>query len=1074
MGLLTAFARNRVFANLAMCAIMVAGLLAGTVMVREDMPEMDLDTIVISVAYDGADPEEVEEGISRKVEDAIDGLEGVDEYTSTSAEGASTTTVTVTDGYDADRLLDRVRNEVESINSFPEDAERPSVYRPSIQHAVISLGLVSDMDEARLKEWADTVKKELQRLPGVSQVNLSGTRAYEISVEISQDVLRKYNLTLDEVADVIAGDSLNRFGGTLKTTAEDIRLRTMGRKYTGQELGSIKVVSGTNGQTLLLRDLANIKDGFTQNELSIRANGKPAVMLNILAGEEDAIDIADRVIQYREEKNAQLPDGSEIIILSDNTESIRANLDTLYSNAAMGLVFVFILLWLFMDTRISFWAGMGIPVSLLGGLALVHFLGISLNKVTLFGLIMVLGIVADDAIVVGEAIFFHRKNGASPMGAISKGVAEVGLPVLAAVATTMVAFLPLYHIEGVMGKFIVALPTAVICCLLVSLVECLTILPAHLSDLPETGRRKSGQNRLRAMVSGFHKKSIASMDMAAERIYLPLLRMGVRHRYLFVSLCLSFVMACLGLVAGGHIKFNVFPDKAASIVTATVEFPEGTPFETTRAAVARIEAAALTAAQTFDTLSGGALVQHRLATVGQEAGEKMGHSDTASPHVGGVRISLADPGKSGVHSDEFITAWEKACGTIPGARVLEIGASEAGPPGAPVEICLQGNNLDQMGAAAERIKAELRTIEGVSQVFDDNAPGKNELKLRLKPEARYLGVTTEDLAREIQQACYGALALKIQRDNDEVDVYVRLTDAERRSRNTLEELKIKAGGNTWVPLSAVADMAYGPGPAAIVRKDGYRQIKVSANVDTAKIVAGEVISTLEKGVFKEIRAAYPDTAIVLDGDAKRSAESFGSLYLWVPVSIMAMFVIIAAIFRSYIQPFLIMLTIPFGLVGAVVGHLVMGHMLSMLSVFGMVALAGVVVNDAIVLIERVNMNLARGMEFFESVYQGGVRRFRAVMLTSISTVGGLLPLILETSQHAQQLIPMGISLAFGVAFATVLTLVLLPCLMVIINDIRYLFSGGFFNRNIRRNTLEPAFRRNADDGDLSLPAGEIS
>ena len=1073
MGLLVAFARNKVFANLAMCAIMAAGLLAGSVMVREDMPEMDLDTIVISVSYDGADPEEIEEGISRKIEDAIDGLEGIDEYTSTSSEGSSVTTITVLDGYDADRLLDRVRNEVESINTFPDDADSPSIYRPSIQHAVISLGLVSDMGEARLKEWADTVKKELKRLPGVNQVNLSGTRAYEISVELSQDTLRKYNLTLEEVADIISNDSINRFGGTLRTTAEDIRLRTLGRKYTGQELGAVKVVSGEKGQTLYLKDLADIKDGFTQDNLSIQANGHPAVMINILAGDEDSIDIADTVIKYQEKKNAQLPEGSEIIILSDNTESIRANLSTLYSNAAIGLVFVFILLWLFMDTRISFWAGMGIPVSLLGGLALVHFYGISLNKITLFGLIMVLGIVADDAIVVGEAIFFHRKNGASSLEAVTKGVSEVGLPVLAAIATTIVAFLPLYHIDGVMGKFIVALPTAVIACLLVSLVECLTILPAHLSDLPEAGREKPARNRLVALVAKFHKKSIASMDIAAQRVYLPLLRICVRFRYLFVCLCLSFVMICMGLVTGGFIKFNVFPDNASSIVTATVEFSEGTPFETTRAAVKQIEAAALEAAEGFDTLSGAPLVVNRLITVGQEAGEKMGQSDNSSPHVGGVRITMADPGESGVHSDAFITAWEKACGDIPGARSLEIGASNAGPPGSAVEICLQGTDLEQMAAVSAKIKEELRTINGVSQIFDDNVPGKNELKLSLRPEARYLGISTDDLADEIQQACYGALALKIQRDNDEVDVYVRLTDTERQTRQTLAEMKIKTGDNTWIPLSAVADIDFGPGPSSIVRKDGYRQIKVSANVDNVNVVAGDVTESLANGLFKEIQATYPDVAIHLEGDAKRSSESFGSLYLWVPLSIMLMFLIIATIFRSYIQPFLIMLTIPFGLVGAVVGHMVMGHMLSLLSIFGMVALAGVVVNDAIVLIERVNMNLTEGMGFFDAIYQGGLRRFRAVMLTSISTVGGLSPLIMETSQHAQQLIPMGISLAFGVAFATVLTLVLLPCLMVIINDARLLFASGFFKNDIPRNTLEPAFRRiEIKDVGCPLPAGE--
>ncbi|MCG8684806.1 MAG: efflux RND transporter permease subunit [Desulfobacterales bacterium] len=1075
MELIKAFAKNRVFANLAMVTILMAGILAGSVMVREDMPEMDLDTIVVTVTYSGADPEEIEEGISRKVEDAIDGLEGVDEYESSSAEGSSVTVITVTGGYDADRLLDRVRNEVDSINTFPDDADSPSIVRPSIQKAVISLGLVSDMDESRLKEWADTIKKEIQRLPGVSQVNMSGTRAYEISIEISQDTLRKYDLAITEVADIITENSLNQFGGTLRTSAEDIRLRTIGRKYTGQELENIKIISGNAGQTVYLKDIAQIKDRFTQDNLSIRANGSPAVLINVLAGEEDTIRIADTVKAFQEKTNNELPEGSQIVILSDNTESTRSNLDTLYTNAAMGLVLVFVLLWLFMDTKVSFWAGMGIPISLLGGLAIVHFAGVSLNKITLFGLIMVLGIVADDAIVVGESIFYHKKNGASAMDAVVKGVSEVGLPVIAAIFTTIVAFLPLYHIDGMMGKFIVALPTAVIACLLISLVECLIMLPAHLSGLPGQHTKSLKKNRISRAVETFHNWTVASMERAAKGIYLPILKTCVRFRYLFASLCVMCLLITAGLIMGGIVKFNVFPKQASSIVVASVEFPEGTPFFVTNKAVAKIEAAAAQAAQTFTTQSGDPLIENVLATVGQGAGETEGHSDSSSPHQGGVRVSLLDPGDSGVHSDDFITAWENACGNIEGVQSLDFSASNSGPPGAPVEICLQGENLDHMSAASDTIMARLNSIDGVSQVYSDNTPGKNELKFHIKPEAEYLGLSLSDLASQIQGAYYGAQALEIQRDNDEVDVYVRLTESERQTRDSIRDFKIKTDEGDWIPLSAIADITFESGYSTITRKNGFRQIMVSAKVDTAKIVAGEVISSLEQEVFKDIRSAYPDIRIILEGDAKRSAESFGSLYIWIPISIMGMFVIIATMFRSYIQPFLILITIPFGLVGAVLGHIVMGHMLSLLSVFGMVALSGVVVNDAIVLIERINMNLEQGMAFFDSIYQGGVRRFRAVMLTSISTVGGLLPLILETSQHARQLIPMGISLAFGVAFATVLTLVLLPCLLTIVNDVRYVFAGGFNREGISRSRLEPAFQRNIHEKYVlpGSPSGEI-
>ncbi|SMD10619.1 Multidrug efflux pump subunit AcrB [Desulfocicer vacuolatum DSM 3385] len=1065
-NIIKAFAQNRVFANLLMVTVLMAGILSSTLMIREDMPEMDLDFITISVAYPGADPEEIEEGISRKIEEAIDGLEGIDEYTSTSSEGISNTTVMVIDGYDADVLLDRIRNEVDGITTFPDDAEEPSVVRPQIQKAVISLGLVSQMPEARLKEWADDMDKKIGRLAGVSQVEISGTRAYEIAVELDLATLMKYDLTINEVAGIIANGSLNLSGGTVKTSAEEIRLRTMGRKYTGKELADIKIISGEKGDTLYLGDIATIKDGFTENNLSIQANGTPAVIINVLAGDEDTIDIADQVRAFVKKENTGIPEGSRIIILSDNTEKTRANLEILFSNAVMGLILVFILLWLFMDTKVSFWAGMGIPISLLGGLAIVHFSGITLNKITLFGLIMVLGIVADDAIVVGESIFHHREKGAGPLEAVVKGVSEVGMPVLAAVLTTIVAFLPLYHINGIMGKFILALPSAVIACLVISLLECMVMLPAHLSNIQtKTHGSTHGAGEI---IDKFHAFTVGSMDWAARQVYLPILKTAVRFRYLFLSLCISGMLLCTGLVTGGMIKFNVFPKQASNIVVASVEFPDGTPFEKTQQAVNQMEKAVYRAAMAMNYHGTTPLVVNTLATIGQAAGEKETSSDTASPNIGGVRITLLDPGESGIHSDDFMQAWEHETGNISGVQTLDFSASNSGPPGAPVQIGIQGDNLDNLSKAAEKVMATLRSIDGVSQVFSDNSPGKNEFKFYLKPEAEYLGVNLSDVASQIYGNYYGIEAVKIQRDNDEVEVNVRLTQKERHTRTSLETMKIKTADNTWVPLSALVDITYSRGFSTITRKNGMRQIKVSAKVDTNKVVSTEVIHTLDKGLLKELSNRYPGIVVSLDGDAKRSAESFGSLHVWVPIAVMGMFVIIATMFRSYVQPALVLLTIPFGLMGAVLGHFVMGHMLSLLSVFGMVALAGVVVNDAIVLIERVNMNLEQGMKFFNALFKGGTRRFRAVMLTSLSTVGGLAPLILETSQHAQQLVPMGISLAFGVAFATVLTLILLPCMLCIVNDIRQILAKLKGKQDLERHELEPAFQRRTDELDQDL------
>ncbi|MCG8563882.1 MAG: efflux RND transporter permease subunit [Desulfobacterales bacterium] len=1060
-SMIVKFAGNHVFANILMVTLLMAGILAGMAMNREDMPSLTLDTISISVSYPGADPAEVEEGITRKVEEAIDGLEGIDEYSSASAEGSSTTTIQVMDGYDVDRLLDRVRNEVDSINSFPSEAETPSITRPEIQRPVMGLALVSDMPEARLKEWADDVKKQIQLLPGISQVLTSGTRSYEISVEISQANLLKYNLTMEQVAQSISQANLNSPGGSMKTQDREIRLRTLGRKYTGLELEKIKIIQGLEGQTLYLKDVATIKDGFTETPISIRANGSPAILLNVMAGESDAIRIADTLTAFQREFNDGLPQGSQLIILSDNTQSIRANLEMLTSNAVMGLILVFLLLWLFMDPKISFWAGMGIPISLMGGLAIVYFCGVTLNKVTLFGLIMVLGIVADDAIVVGESIFVHRKNGAGRMEAVVKGLSEVALPVIAAVLTTIVAFLPLYHINGVMGKFIVALPTAVIACLLISLVECLIMLPAHLSTLKDGDEKAKPKNRITRALDKLHTTTVAAMEKGGEKIYQPLLKKCIRHRYIFLSGCIAVLLLSTGLVTGGFVKFDVFPPQASNIMTATIRFPEGTPFTVTQGAVARVEAAARKAATQLSP--DGDIIVNSLATTGQKAGGQEGGQKTALSHVGGVRITLVSPGESGVDTNALLFAWERATGTISGVQSLDFSSANGGPDGSPVEIALQGNHMDQLLGAADEIQAALKGIDGVSQVQSDNVPGKTEFRFSLKEEAGYLGITLSDLADQIYNAYYGAEALTLLRGNDEVEINVRLTQAERENLAALGEFKITTSSGAKVPLSSVARVETGPGYATINRKNGFRQIKVSAKVDTAKIVAGEVTSRLQAEEFPGLLSRYPDVKISLEGDAKRQAESFGSLGIWIPISVMGMFIIIATMFRSYIQPLLILTTIPFGLVGAVIGHLIMGKMLSLLSVFGMVALTGVVVNDAIVLIERINMNLEEGMEFFPALYQGCARRFRAVMLTSISTIGGLIPLIIETNQYAQQLIPMGISLAFGVAFATLLTLLLLPCLFTMVSDLRSLVGRILRKPAKARHQLEPAFKRNRNN-----------
>ncbi|SCY72463.1 efflux RND transporter permease subunit [Desulfoluna spongiiphila] len=1029
-----AFARNTVFANILLVIIFLAGLGAACLMIREDFPSMTLDTVTVNLAWDGAAPEDTEEGISRKVEDAIDAVEGIDTYTTTSTEGSSATVITVKYGYDTEKVYDRVKNEIDQISTFPDEAENPVVNIPTVTFPVMTLGVTGAMGEKALKEWADTIEDELKRMPEISQVSVNGTRDYQVTVELSEESLRKYGLTLSDVATVIANSSMNLSGGKVKTSGEEFSVRTVGKRYSGEELADIVVVAGTGGESITLGQLATVKDDFEQDKLSIRANGTPVALVVVSKTEqEDAITIADKVMRYVEKKNQTLPPGARLSILSDNTTEIRTNIGILQKNGLMGLALVFVVLWLFLDTRLAFWAGMGIPISLAGGLAILWLTGYTINTVSLFGLIMVLGIVADDAIVVGEAVYVQRKKGAPPLAAAVNGLMEVGMPVLAAVATTVLAFVPLMHVSGTMGKVIVCLAVAVIACLLISLVECLILLPAHLSNLPDPNRQIRSRFRLLRAVEAFHARSVASMERVAETVYRPVLVTVLTHRYLAVCVAVAIALATVGLFRGGILKYNMFPERDGFELAAQLTFPEGTPYRVTQAAVERIEAGILSLAEKTDTASGAPLVDHMLTVTGQAVNDHMGAMGSAGANLGGVQVALLNASERGIHTRNLCLAWEQEVGNIPGVEKLTYTSGGGGPPGGDIEIALEGDNLAALTEASAEVMERLREIDGVFRIESDSAPGKNEIRFTLKPEARNLGITVKDLANQAFAAYFGKEAVKIQRGNDEVDVKVTYTEEERSTLESLKDLMVSTPDGTMVPVKAVANMEIRPGYSAITRTDNRRQVTVSADVNSTKLVAGEVLEELGSGFFRELEKKW-DVEVRLKGNAEKDKEAFGSLALWYPLAVLSIYMIVAAMFRSYIQPLIILLTVPFGLIGAALGHVILGLNLSLFSVFGMVALSGVVVNDAIVLIDRINGNMKEGMPMMEAIVSGGVRRFRSVMLTSVTTVGGLLPLILETDPAAATMVPMGVSLAAGVTFATVLTLLLVPALMVVIHD----------------------------------------
>ncbi|GMV99933.1 MAG: multidrug transporter AcrB [Candidatus Hydrogenedentota bacterium] len=1065
--IIAAFARNRVFANIVLVTIIFSGLLASVLMVREAFPEFSVDIITINVLYPGADPEEVEEAISRKIEEAIEGLEGIKQYDTVSMENVGLTYIEVKESYDVEWVKDEVRTRVEAISTFPVDAEKPIIVEVTLKREVVALALSGPLNERQLKEWGENIKDELLNLPDISQVSVAGTRDYEITIEISEEKLRQYGLTFDQVSNIIRANSLNLAGGTIRTKGEEIRLRTLGRNYTGADFSKIIILSRPNGETITLDKLAKINDGFTEDRLSGTMNGEPCVLVMVSkTQEEDAIAIAAAVRQWVAEKQGTLPEGLDISIWDDQSVMIQQRIDLLLRNGLMGLALVFILLWVFLDLRLSIWASMGIPISLLGGLAIMWFLGATINMISLFGLIMVLGIIVDDAIVVGEAIYVHRKKGDGPLAAAVNGTMEVGMPVVAAVTTTMVAFVPLMFVGGVMGKFIAILPIAVIAALFISLVESIIMFPAHLNNLPDPNRPPHHENpvihRLRAM-----RLNISNgLEWFVEHMYAPFLRLCLRWRYVVFSMAVAVFLLTLGLNAGGFLRFILFPDIDGDQITASVEFPNGTPYEVTEAAVRDVEAALSRIQDKVRAKDGSPVVLSSYSLVGSGmATAEFDNRTSSGQHLGAVRAKLVQSEFRDLHSKDLMVLWEKEVGVIPGITALTFAGMETGPPGAAIEIWVQGRDMEQILGAADRLKQKLQSYEGVLQVQTDFRPGKNEFRMRLKPEARSLGITVNDLASQVYAGYFGEEALRIQRGRDDIRVKVRYTAEERSQVDDLANVRIRTPMGTEVPLMSVADISYGPGYASIIRTDGFRRVSVSADVDTSVTTATIITNALTKGTngqpgaFGEVMSEFPGVRMEFQGEAKESADSLGSLYVGFPLALAGIFVIIATIFRSYLQPFIIMLTVPFGIIGALWGHFLLGYPLTIMSMFGIVALAGVVVNDAIVFIECVNTNISEGTSFFRSIVNAGTRRFRAIFLTTVTTVGGLAPMIMEKDVQAQFLVPMALSLAAGVGFATLLTLLLVPCLLGILNDIRrglrYLFSGVW----VAPEEVEPARQR---------------
>jgi len=1044
------FARNPVAANLLMLVLVVGGVVGATTAKMELFPEFSLDMVSVSVVYPGASPEEVEEGICIKIEEEVHGIEGVERVTSTAVEGMGTVMIEVRSGEDARRVLDDVKTRVDAISTFPDEGEKPVIQEILMRQQVINVAVFGDAGERRLKELGERVRDEINALPGVSQVELVSARPYEMSIEVSEAALQRHGLTFDDVARAVRASSLDLSGGTIKTERGEILLRTKGQAYRGAQFEELTLLAREDGTRVTVGDVATVVDGFEDTDQASRFDGEPAVLVQVFrVGDESALGISAAVRDYVDALRPTLPEGIDVRSWQDTSVWLQGRLDLLVKNGLQGLFLVFLVLALFLKLRLSFWVTMGIPISFLGTLAVMPSLGQSINMLSLFAFILVLGIVVDDAIVVGENIETEQKGGPSVEASV-RGVRGVTIPVVFAVLTTVAAFLPIAFLPGVIGKFFSVVPLVVIPALVFSLVESQLVLPAHLSHgwgfADRLGRHWpfKGWTLIQTGVA-------RALDAFVRRVYRPTLETALRWRYATVALAIATMLITLGAVAGGMVKFVFFPEIEGDVVTAQVTMPQGTAAAQTAAAVAQLERSAeAVIAELEGPGREGRVFRSFMASIGEQPylaqqRRTQGGGSIVGSQYGELVIELLPSEERDRDATDVVARWRELCGPIPGAVELNF-SSAVMSAGDPVDVQLSGNQVSELKAAALELEAALARYEGVFDVSDSFRGGKQELVLDVLPGAEALGVSRADLARQVRRGFYGEEAQRVQRGRDEMKVMVRYPEETREGLHGLDAMHVRSPRGGEVPFSSVASVRPQRGYATIERTDRRRTIHVTADVDLTAANPNEVVASLEADVLPGILAAHPGVEASFEGQSSDQREFAGAMLRYFLISLFAIYALMAVPFRSYLQPAIVMTAIPFGIVGAVWGHAILGYDLSTLSVLGIAALAGVVVNDSLVLVDYVNRERERGLSVQEAARSAGLARFRPILLTSLTTFVGLAPLIAERSVQAQFLIPMAVSLAFGVIFSTVISLILVPSAYLILEDLarawRWLYGSG--------------------------------
>lgn len=1054
------FSRNHVAANFLMWGILAMGFLSWFNLRKEIFPDLQLNMVSVRVPYPNAAPEEVEKGICVPIEEAVQGVEGIKTVRSVAGEAFGNVMFEVKPGYDVRQVMADIKTRVDAIDNFAEEAEKPVVEELLIKNQVLSIAVSADTDEATLQAIAERVRDDLLVYeappkeswwgrfqdgfantlggePKITQISIGGRRNYEISIEVSENTLRSLGLTLEGVAAAVRQSSLDLPAGSVRTDAGEVLIRTQAKAYRAPDFAGITITTRPDGSVVKLRDIAKIKDGFEELHIHTRFNGRPAMVLNVFrVGEEDTLRLVELVKDYIRESPKILPEGVSLQIWNDFSLYLKGRMDLMFSNGLQGFILIVLTLGLFLEPRLAWYVSLGIPVSVAGGLLVMPYADVSINMISLFAFILVLGVVVDDAIVIGENVYHRMAMGEPPRLAAPRGTIEVGTIVTFGVLVTVCAFLPMFAVSGVSGKIWKNIPWVVVPVLIISTIESKLILPAHLAAL-----KTRDVNQMGWLMRAQHRVA-NGLDHIAQHHYRPLVQRCVRWRYAVLSVFIAVFILTVGVVASGMVKFVFFPEVEGDILTAKLTMPEGVPVEVTEAAIARIEEGAVKLGESARAKDGRSVIRHMMATIGDQPFKTTFQADSMTgggEHLGEVTLELVPGYERDLTCAELVSVWRDLAGPIPGIVELTFkSAMERG--GIAIDLELSGQNLDELRAAAESVKTELGKFKGVIDIADSDRSGKREIKLNILPHAEPIGLRLGDVSRQVRQAFYGEEVQRLQRGRDEVKVMVRYPEEERLSVQNLSEMKIRTKDGVEVPFTEVASADYGRAYSAIKRADRRRAINVTADIDLSlpDANANEVAAELKDNILPKIQREHPGVLWRFQGEQNDQNESVRDLAIGGLLSLFGIFVLLAVPLKSYSQPLIVMSVIPFGIVGAVVGHAVLGLNLSIMSMCGIIALSGMVVNESLVLTDCVNRFRLRGHELHDAAWRAGVSRFRSIMATSVTTFVGLLPIMSETDIQALFLVPMSVALGFGGLFSTFITLLLVPGIYVILEDLRRL------------------------------------